>query len=84
MGHGHTGTPYSQISRTLGTLVATEPPRDLAGGRGLGTGGRDSTVGRRARTGLSFTTNVCRRGLRGVPGGVAAAPGGSPGPGGDR
>lgn len=84
VGHGQTGTPTPGVSPTLGTLVAAEAARGLAGGRGVGAGPRDSTVGRSARTGLSFTTKVWRRGLRGVPGGVAAGPGGSPGAGGGR
>lgn len=73
--------PHSQLSPTLGTLVAAEDPCGLAGTWGMGAAPCDSTMGRSARTGLSFTTKVWRRGLRGVPGGVTAGPGGSPGSG---
>lgn len=75
---------YPRVSPTLGTLMEAEAPRGLAGRCGMGAGPCESTVGRRARTGLSFTTKVWRRGLRGVPGGVAVGPGGSPGAGGGR
>lgn len=58
----------SPTFRVLGALVAAGGPRGLAGGDRVAAAGGDSTVGSSARTGLSLTTKVWRRGLRGVGG----------------